>query len=212
MVENKSDVIYYGIKDGKIVRSFKEAQPGLTKERLNKNNRIVHEAFYDRITGRITNIVVRDREEFGREWNITLEDSKGNVEVLQFKYSSGYANGFLRALPNVDVTKEITLTPNMKMEGDKKRTTLFVSQGGHAAKWAFTKDNPNGLPEMVQVKFQGKLSWDDTDQMEFFEKMINEQILPKIKTVAAQPVPAGDDDDDIEAPPAEHQPDPNLPF
>lgn len=221
MVENSSNATYYGIKDGKIVRAFKEEVPGLTKSRVNKNNRTVHEAFYDRIKGRITDIKVRDREEFGKEWNITLVDSAGNTEVLQFKFSSGYANGFLRALPNVDVTREITFGPFMKMEGDKKKTTLFLNQDGKAAKWAFTKDSPNGCPEMVQVKYQGKLVWDDSEQMEFLEKMVNEQIIPKLVRSGA-PIAAGamsyDGDEDAgyepsgAGQPAGQEADPNLPF
>jgi hypothetical protein len=190
-----NSAIYYTISDGKICRQHKQPVEGST-ERVTKTGKTVHETFYRALRGKIMDIQTRENE-YGKTWNVTLQDDSGAKEVLQFNYSSGYANGFLKALPNVDLSEEVTIVPNLKIENDKKKTTIFLQQNGEAIKWAFTKDNHNGLPQLEQKKVKGKITWDDSEAMEFLEKMVNTQILPKLKGVAAA---IGDTDDTEEAP------------
>lgn len=175
--------IYYTISDGKICRQHREPVEG-SVSRVNKTGKTVHETFYKALRGRIVDIQTRENE-YGKTWNVTLEDENGVREILQFQYSSGYANGFLKALPNVDISSEIVIAPNLKMEGDKKKTTIFLTQHGQPVKWFFTKDTPNGLPELEQKKVKGKITWDDSEAMEFLEKYVNTQILPQLKNVKA---------------------------
>lgn len=188
-----NNAIYYTISDGKICRQHREPVEG-SITRVNKNGKTVHETFHKALKGRITDIKTKDGD-FGKQWIVTLQDESGQSEQLQFQYSSGYANGFLRALPNVDFSKEVIIAPNLQMVNDKKKTTVFLSQLNddngkwEALKWYFTKDEPNGLPDLEQKKFKGKITWDDTEMMEFLEKMVNTEILPKLKgfkTVAAE--------------------------
>ena len=70
--------------------------------------------------------------------------------------------------------------PNAKKVNDKTKTTIFVAQNDKAAKWYYTRDNPNGLPQLKRIKIKGKEAWDDTEVMEFLEKMIVEKILPQL--------------------------------
>jgi len=55
--------------------------------------------------------------------------------------------------------------PSRKITG----ITLYQNDGNGWVKVLpyYTKENPNGLPEMVKVKIKGKESWDDTDMMDF---------------------------------------------
>lgn len=177
----QSNAIYLGISDGKISRRV--AQPTAdSKERINKEGKVVHEEFYRGWSGRITNIATREND-YGKQWMVSLTDDEGTA-ILQMPYSSGYAAAFLKALPNVDLTQEVTLAPKLTIEGDKKKTTLFINQGGKAVKWAYTKDNPNGMPELEQKKVKGKTVWDDSEIMAFLEKMVEEQVLPDLKVVS----------------------------
>ena len=48
---------------------------------------------------------------------------------------------------------------------------------------AFTKDAPNGLPEMKQIKVKGKVTWDDSDMTEFLENVAKE-CFAKIATAS----------------------------
>ena len=61
--------------------------------------------------------------------------------------------------------------PNAKKVNDKTKTTIFVAQNDKAAKWYYTRDNPNGLPQLKKIKIKGKEAWDDTEVMEFLGVM-----------------------------------------
>lgn len=172
-----TSAIYLTIADGKFCRRFQSPTPE-TVERINKEGKVVYEEFYKAYEGRITNIQTRENE-YGKSWMVTLDDN-GEIFIVQMNYSSGYSASFLKALPNVDFSKNVTLTPNMKVEGDKKKTTMFINQEGKACKWAFTRENPNGLPQLVKIKVKGKETWDDSEAMEFLENMVKNDILPKL--------------------------------
>ena len=193
-VGTNTNAIYYSISEGKICRSFKE-QTANSKSRTNKQGRLVHEEFYDYVDGVITSITTKDSD-FGKFWMVTLDDS-GQKQILQMNYSSGYANGFLKALPNVSLGEKVKIIPSMKMEGDKKKTTVFLSQHGQAIKWYYTKENPNGLPQLEQIKVKGKLTWDDSAAMEFLQKMVDTTIVPQLGKAAPaedlQPQEVGED-------------------
>jgi hypothetical protein len=181
-VGNSSNAAFYNISNGKICRQFKSPTAN-SKERVNMNGKTVHEEHYDYIDGIITDIQTRDSE-YGKSWNITLED-EGQSQVLQMPYSSGYSNSFLKTLPNVDLTQKVKLIPKLTIENEKKKTTLFVNQRGVAIKWAFTKDNPGDMPQLKKIKVKGKEVYDDSEIMEFLENMVVNEIVPKLKKAKA---------------------------
>lgn len=176
-VGNSSNAAFYNISNGKICRQFKEPTDN-SKERINKTGKKVHEEFYDYIDGKIIGIETKDSD-YGRSWIVTLQDDDGKY-VLQMPYSSGYSAAFLKTLPNVDLSTSVKLIPKLTIEGDKKKTTLFVNQHGKALKFAYTREMPNGLPELKQIKIKGKLTYDDSEIMEFLEAMVVEQIIPQL--------------------------------
>lgn len=172
-IQSNSAVIYLTISDGKICRRVKS--PTLNSvERHTKDGKLVNEEFYTGWKGIITDIQTRESD-YGKEWIVSIKDNDGTAQ-LSFKYSSGYASSFLKALPNVELSKEVTITPKVTIEGEKKRTTIFLNQDGKAVKWYYTKDNMNGCPSLQQVKVKGVLTWDDSDMMEFLEKMVKEKL------------------------------------
>jgi hypothetical protein len=174
----QSNAIFLTISNGQICK--KVLQPtAISKERMNKNGATVHEEYYKGWKGQITAIAIREHQEYGKFWNITLTDNEGDA-VLQMKYSSGYAGAFLKILPNIDLSGDVVITPKLTIEGQKKKTSLFVTQHGQPVKWFYTKDNPNGLPQLQKRKLKGQDVWDDTDMMEFLEKMVNTEIIPKL--------------------------------
>jgi len=46
---------------------------------------------------------------------------------------------------------------------------------------AYTKDEPNGLPEMTHVMLKGKKVWDDHAQVLFLEAMMDSDIIPQLR-------------------------------
>jgi hypothetical protein len=193
----QSNAIFLSITNGQICRKV-PAPTKTSKERVNKNGKTVHEEYCKGWKGRITAVTVRDHPEFGKFWNITLTDDQGDA-ILQMNYSSGYSAAFLKMLPNVDLSSDVVITPNLKKEGDKNKTSLFITQHGVPVKWYYTKDDPKGLPPLKKIKVKGKDTWDDSDIMEFLENMVNTEIVPKLGQSAAtvtesEDEPAGDDD------------------
>jgi len=168
-INNNSANVYLTISDGRICRRV-QSPTQFSKERINKEGRQVHEEHYNGWSGKIVGIETRESE-YGKDWQVKMQDEDG-IAILSFKYSSGYASSFLKALPNVDLSKDVTLSPNVKVEGEKKRTTLFIKQDGQPIKWHYTKDNPNGIPPMKQIKVKGVSTWDDSEMMEFLEDMV----------------------------------------
>ena len=173
ITNNSAGTVFLTISDGKLCRRV-QSPTANSKERLNKEGRTVHEEFFSGWSGKITDISTRESD-YGKDWCVKIDDGESTA-VIQFKYSSGYATSFLKALPNVDFEKEVTLSPNMKIEGDKKRTNIFVNQDGKAVKWFYTKETPNGIPALKKVKIKGVDQWDDTAQMEFLEDMVQRKL------------------------------------
>lgn len=180
---NNNSAIYLTIADGKIVRRFKDKTSN-SKERVLQRGpnagKIVHEEHYDFVQGIIKDIQVKDSKDYGKNWNVVIED-EGETYILQMDYSGGYSSAFLKMLPNVDLESHVKISPKITIDGEKKKASLFIMQHGEAVKWYYTKDNPNGLPELEQKKVKGKVVYDDSDIMEFLEKMVNTEILPKLK-------------------------------
>jgi hypothetical protein len=187
-LENNTFAKYLSIGDGKITKRVKEPTDNST-QRVLKNGNTINEEIYDAISGLIVDIKTQDHPSFGRFWNITLQDGSETF-ILQMNYSGGYASAFLKMLPNIDLKTPVRIIPSMKMEGTKKKVSLFITQHGEALKHYYTKDNPNGLPPMekVKVKKNGKVTeqWDDNNMMEFLERMVVEEIQPKLRGAGAK--------------------------
>jgi hypothetical protein len=194
----QSNAIFLTISNGQICKKVQKPT-SISKERVNKNGVTVHEEYYKGWKGLITAIEVREHKEYGKFWNVTLTDDQGDA-ILQMNYSSGYSNAFLRTLPNIDLKSDIIITPSLKIEGDKKKTSVFITQHGNPLKWHYTVNNPNGCPELKKIKVKGKDQWDDSDIMEFLEKMVNTEIKPKLIKTGAVPIATGSalDVEDIE--------------
>lgn len=149
-----------------------------SKERVNKLGKTVHEKFYDSFTAKLVGIKTQESP-YGKNWLFAFKDG-AEVYNLQLSYSNSFATAFLKMLPNIDVTKEMKLQPVAKEVDGKMKSSLFVSQEGVTIKHAYTKDKPNGLPQMEQISVKGQLVWDDTKRLEFLHAMVDKDILPKL--------------------------------
>jgi hypothetical protein len=165
-----SNTIFLSISDGALTRTFKEANQN-TRERVTKTGRLVHEQHFRDVEGLITGLETREND-YGKQWWLSLEDGDEKY-IITMPYSSRYASSFLKALPNLDKSKNVKIMPwsmTDKQDASKKVTGVTMYQDGIKVLPAYTKDEPNGLPQMKQVKIKGKITWDDSDMMEFLEK------------------------------------------
>jgi hypothetical protein len=162
-----------------------------TVERTNKKGRLVNEEFFKDLTGTITKIETKENE-FGKQWQITFVDGDEKF-MVQMPYSGRYSSSFLKALPNIEKGKPVRFMPweiDDKNNASKKITgiTMYQDQDGNGQTKilaAYTKEDQNGLPEMVKRKIKGKDTWDDTSMMEFLEEMAREWIASPVKAEEA---------------------------
>jgi hypothetical protein len=166
------------ILGGKFCQRVPEGTPG-AKTRKNKQDKIVHEKFYDNFTGKLVGIRTQDGA-YGKSWIFDFKD-KEDVYHLQLSYSNSFATALLKMLPNVDLEKEMKVSPSVKEVDGKSKSSLFINQDGVAIKHAYTRENPNGMPDMVQKTVKGQQVWDDTDRIEFLHNMVATTIMPKLK-------------------------------
>ncbi|GAA0561794.1 hypothetical protein [Chitinophaga japonensis] len=182
---------------GKIAQSLKESTPGCVTRTL-ENGRTVHQMEYDHLEGKITNMYIHEHQEYGKYLNVVVDDEY----VLQLKFSTRYFYSFFFALPNIDLSKAVKLTPWRKEVEGKVKAALYLKQGGDKSiEWYFTRDNPHGMPDMEKLKVKGKEIWDDTKRLEFIEKYLTEQVFPKMETsvtVGAEDAEGADGSDDGE--------------
>jgi hypothetical protein len=180
-------MIYLSVANGKLVQQVKE-QTTTSVSRINKVDKTVHEEFFKDLTGVITKIETKENE-FGKQWQIVFQDGDSKY-MVQMPYSGRYSSSFLKALPNITQGQPVRFMPwEMKDKNDstKKVTgvTLYQDDGNGFVKIpsAFTKEDPNGLPQMKKVKVKGKETWDDSEMMEFLEDMAKRWLLltPKAK-------------------------------
>ncbi len=178
--------VFLSISNGKLVRSYKEKVEG-SVSRINKAGREVHEMFYDSLEGIIKGVDTKDGD-YGKFLVVNVESNGVNYQ-LEMNYSSGYSASFLKTLPNVKLSDIVTITPKLTIEGDKKKSVIFLNQGRVGIKWYFTKDNPNGMPDLTKVKIKGKETWDDSDRMEFLENYAKNLFGGSNKMVAEEKAP-----------------------
>lgn len=183
--ENRSKGKYITIsaKRGKFSETVPEGTPG-SETRINKKGRTVHELFHDSFVGKLVGIRTKGEhtDEYGKSWIFDFEDTATrDVYHLQMSYSNKLSSALLKMLPNIDVTREFKLTPSMKIEDGIEKTSLFVNQDGQSVKYAYTRENPNGLPSLEKIVVKGKETWDDTNALAFLEEMVNRDIIHKLQ-------------------------------
>jgi hypothetical protein len=168
--------------NGKLAKKATETTPGAVKSVYNSGTpeeRTVWQMEFGSIKGKITGMYYHKHEKYGESLNVIID----NEYALQLKVGTRYYYSFVRAIPNVDLTQDVKFNPWRKEKADGKiSAALYLNQGDgkDSIQWLFTKDNPNGMPEMKKVMYKGKEEWDDTDMQVFCKKYIEENILPKL--------------------------------
>lgn len=188
--------VYLSIAEGKLVRTHKEAIQNVTVSRINKTGRTVHEQKFDYIEGKFTGLRVNIND-YGKQYVLTIVDDEDNKFYINIMYSSRYANSLLKCLPNVDLQKPVKMQPwSMidKKDPTKTVTGITIWQNGVKIEPAYTKDNPNGLPPMKQIKFKGEMKWDSGDMDEFLEQK-SLALFDKQEELLPVDGPKDDDDD-----------------
>lgn len=171
------------ISNGQIALSVNSDFPGATQVVNRETGRVTWVKYYKSIDGYLTKLENKQDhfDEKSYNWVLTIEDGDKTYE-LSIKERSGYGRSLMNSLPNVDFAKRITFSPYLKVDGSKKKATLYLSQEGENVKWYFTRENPNGLPQLIaHVDGRGNTTYDDTAINDFYLKYAREVIVPRIE-------------------------------
>jgi hypothetical protein len=154
---NTGSITYLNMKQGKFARKSANGDIEL----------------FDSVSGVIKDVRFENDEYQGSKFRkllLTLEDA-GTKYLVQVRTDSGYFRGLTNSIANADVSQEVKLIANSKTgDNGKPQTTIFVNQNGKALKWKWSKDNQGELPELEKVKVKGQYVYDNSKQLEFFEK------------------------------------------
>lgn len=178
---SNSNALYLQPFAGRIAAKSKEPRDGFQlKTYTNISTGATMTAYvktYQSISGFIRKVQYREGENEGQKiqsWKILLEDSDGVIS-FEFGAATNVARTWMRTTPNIDLTKEVELTCFPDKENEKK-TVLVVKQNGAALKFAYTKENPNGMPP-PKLRATGKWDFGDTEEwlhernLEFSDKV-----------------------------------------
>tara|TARA_R110000796_G_scaffold73842_2_gene165871 strand:+ start:1410 stop:2069 length:660 start_codon:yes stop_codon:yes gene_type:complete len=184
---------YLSFMGGKFVQRVPEGTPGAEPRVLKKGpneGNTIHELLYDTLGGGIIKMET-EASEYGKQLHIfldvsTVEEPEAKIKI-SISLSSGAAKGLLSRLPVIDFSKDVTLK-GFKIERKDKPGTygvyLVPYQDNNKLESFYTRDEPKGLPQMVKIKVKGQEVWDDTDQLEFYENLINTTNFPGEASIA----------------------------
>jgi len=146
---------------------------------------------YDSVEGYIVGMSTRDTQ-YGPVLCIDLKDDvvyqlqiriKGEDQPGQLAKQTSYFIAFAHCSPNIDPSKKVEFVPSLKEIDGKKRSALFINQGGETLKWAFKKGE--GMPEPEEVfNKKGELVSIDWSEVEAFRMDKVNEFHARIKEVA----------------------------
>jgi hypothetical protein len=171
---------------GKITQRVPEGTEGAIV-RTNKLGVTVHEVRYDYVGGLLLDIGTTSHKDYGEQWQFTLQDG-AEIYCLQLSENSKELTSLLMALPSCNVKKLIAIHPYSFMDADgKKHQGVTLKQEGKKVEWFFTRENPNGLPELkVTTTADGKETFDGSEQLQFLRRYVDQHISPQLPGMLLQ--------------------------
>lgn len=190
---NNSSAIYVDLRNGKVMRYSKTNEPGTMPVVTTKGDTRYY-FIYDFIEGHVTNFSTREEEIAGKQklkFQIHMNDN-GESYIVKMDVDSSYFRMFCSVLPNIDWNYPVRLIPRMKEENGVKKSSLIVVNKDTPMKFAFTKDNPNGKPEVTFTKNKkGEIvDIDREEELQFFFKLIEKAKQSLVHPAVAQPAPS----------------------
>lgn len=159
---------------------------GITQGKVTSKDGNGNKQYNTAITGHLTDITFRDGEaaKFGPEIHLHIRDA-GTEYILQMRFASGYAIGFMKAIENADLLKPITFAPWYKEKDDNKQGGMNLIQGGKQLPWKYTREEPNGMPEWEDIPDgQGGTKKSKWPVLVFLRKMLEEKMIPLVREAA----------------------------
>lgn len=162
----------------------------LTKGAFFKSKDKEHAEPFTELGGRITDLYFKNEDYEGQTtrkiYTVVMDGNEKYIFGLSFE--SKLSTRFLGFLKNVDLSKDVVIKAGVEKEfatskevKNVVRTAIFIFQDGKSIKSAFTKENPNGLPKMKEIKVGNKKIWDKEEYMKFYEDLVVNDLKPKLE-------------------------------
>jgi|GEM_PF-5990374 len=107
--------------------------------------------------------------------------------ILETWQNDAYAMAFYRSMENIDLQTPFDILTNFYKKDGKDMHTLNIKQNGSKIFWRYTKDNPNGMPELTLVHQQQnpdgsiKKIYNSDERLMFFLIKIEQWLQPFLK-------------------------------
>ncbi len=186
MFSNDEKIIYARATSKGWELNCDEGEPGAVPKTTSDGLKYVK--YFKKVRGRITGIRTKEVEwtddggksRTSRFLCIDLVH-KGDKASLSMNLTSIAALSFMKVVERIDPSKEVS----MSIADSGTYYSVIVKQDGEYLKHAYTKDNPNGLPEAKPVELpDGGLGYDRREQIAFLMGKVSEW-LKKHKDVLA---------------------------
>jgi len=185
--------VYVSIIDGMLAVRSSESDAKAVKREL-KNGTVIYERRYKTLEGKLKDVFFKSNDFGGKKWDdlvLLIFDGTDHYQ-LSMVFPGKYSNSVLNTIKNVDFNSTIIFSPWTKTVNDKVKAALFFNIPGqkNSVPWYFTKDTPNGLPELVPYTVPGSndTKWSDVDRNKFYKHMIEHDIRPTLQKVWHSPV------------------------
>lgn len=170
-------------------RRYFNVANGLMTERVNGQNRAINylsEVYLVRVDIKeIYKGTDPDKKYVGSQLQLHFI-SHTDYYILCMWQNSRAAKCFYSIMESIDLRKQCTIRTSMWEDNGKKKDSISIKQDGAFLKWNHTKENPNGLPPMVQNGATGK--WEDREQMEFYLQKLKNVLVPRLEWLP-NPIP-----------------------
>lgn len=195
------NVIYFRVAGGKLVRSAKADTPGAVAVKT-PTGETVYQLHDDFIEGMITAFDEKTSDFNGKTTRSLVVVMSDTDEVYRIEMTRGkqYWADLLLRLPNVDLSKRITLSPYDITDKDtgSRNQGISMKQQGQKITRAFTKDNPGNLPQPKEIEIDGEKKLDWGPRNKYLEEVVLIEAKQRLNTepqAGSEPVAADGESD-----------------
>lgn len=224
----QSNLSYIGINNGMFIESHNVTQETAGAEKIIITNPETQQEStkwvvkYRSLSGYITGIDYSEKEHQGKTFKqlvvMLYDPDEDETTLIQTGFNTAYAGNFICRLPMVDFSKEVKLTSYSSEREDKpgKFNNGISIRHREGLDWAkdpiksyYTKDNPNGSPQLSDKGIDGDIDVWKVMYSKFLKKYIEEEVPGKIvdkpwgtsssSSSTAPPMPEEHQEPDFEA-------------
>lgn len=132
--------------EGAVAREYEKDVLDAKGKKIGTEKVTVHDLIFSEATGMITNMYFL-KGQFGENLIVEID----NDGAISFNGSQSYGEQLLRKLPNIDLSKPVTLAPyNFTKNGKSNKGVTVIQDGEKIQDYYFDYENKksqNGLPE-----------------------------------------------------------------